>query len=102
MNAPRIRASRSRKTPVVEGYYKEDSPPEMRRLQYDGLPYKPTPTLNPLANFGRRFSDDDDEFTMTMGDMGHEGGVKKRSFNIFQDAPEVSPVRTESPLEEPR
>jgi hypothetical protein len=30
------------------------------------------------------------------------GDTQKRPFGIFQDAGEVSPGRTESPLEEPR
>jgi len=70
----------------------------------------PPPTLNPLANInpfavdfgGRPFvttAEEDEEFRMTFGN-------KKKNFNIFQDVPElqaeVSPGRTESPLEEHR
>jgi hypothetical protein len=59
------------------------------------------PTLNPLAaGLGNRFittAEEDEEFRMTVGNLG-----KKRGFNIFQDVPEVSPGRTESPLEEQR
>jgi hypothetical protein len=61
---------------------------------------KPTPTLNPLAaGLGLRFTptvEEEEEFRLTV-DMG-----KKRAFSIFQDAPEVSPARTETPLEEHR
>jgi hypothetical protein len=59
--------------------------------------------LNPLAGhgLGRRYdADADEEFRLTMAEMGGMGGPRKRSFRIFQDAPEISPVRTESPLEE--
>lgn len=58
----------------------------------------PQPTLNPLA-FGSRFTpsnEEEEEFRITLGDIGR----KKRSFGVFQDAPEVSPGRTESPLED--
>lgn len=70
------------------------------RSPFDGLPYKPQPTPNPLAAFGNRFmttAEEDEEFQMTVGDI-----TQKRAFGIFQDASEVSPGRTESPLEEPR
>jgi hypothetical protein len=63
------------------------------------LPYKPKPTPNPLAAFGNRFmatAEEDEEFRMTVNDM-----TQKRTFGIFQDG-EVSPGRTESPLEESR
>jgi hypothetical protein len=64
---------------------------------------RPPPTLNPLAaGLVNRFvttAEEDEEFRMTFGN-------KKKSFNIFQDVPglqaEVSPGRTESPLEEHR
>ena len=63
--------------------------------------FKPTPALNPLAaDFGRRFvpsAEEDEEFRMTVEDMG-----KKRAFSIFQEAPEVSPARTEASLEDHR
>jgi hypothetical protein len=62
---------------------------------------KPAPNLNPLtAGFGRRYTptaEEDEEFRLTVEDMG-----KKRTFNIFQDIPEVSPARTETSLEDHR
>lgn len=70
------------------------------RSPFGDPPYKPQPTPNPLAVFGNRFmpsAEEDEEFRMTVGDM-----PQKRSFGIFQDAGEVSPGRTESPLEETR
>lgn len=64
---------------------------------------QPTLALNPLAaGLVNRFAptaDEDEEFRMTVGNIDNG---KKRAFGIFQDAPEVSPGRTESPLEEPR
>jgi hypothetical protein len=69
---------------------------------------RPPPTLNPFINpfavdFGgvpfATIGEEGEEFRMTFGN-------KKKNFNIFQDAPElqaeVSPGRTESPLEEHR
>ncbi|KAL2072676.1 hypothetical protein VTL71DRAFT_12019 [Oculimacula yallundae] len=58
------------------------------------------PVLNPLANFDRRYTptpEEDEEFQLTVGNM-----TKKRGFTIFQDIPEVSPGRTETPLEDHR
>jgi hypothetical protein len=63
--------------------------------------FQPAPSLNPLAaGFGRRYvptAAEDEEFRLTVEDMG-----KKRAFSIFQDAPEVSPARTETSLEDHR
>ncbi len=63
--------------------------------------FQPAPALNPLnAGFGRRYvptAEEDEEFRLTVDDLG-----KKRTFNIFQDAPEVSPARTETSLEDSR
>lgn len=64
------------------------------------LTLHPPPTLNPLA-FGAQFTpsnEEDEEFRMTIEEMG----AKKRPFSVFRDAPEVSPGRTESPLEDHR
>ena len=51
---------------------------------------KPAPLLNPLAaGLGRRLvpsTDEEEEVRMTIENQG-----KKKSFNIFQDAPEESP-----------
>jgi len=58
------------------------------------------PLLNPLADIERRYiptAEEDEEFRLTVGDM-----TKKRGFTIFQDIPEVSPGRTETPLEDHR
>ena len=44
---------------------------------------------NPLVGFGRKYvaaTDEDDEFRLTVDDMS-----RKRTFNIFHDAPEESP-----------
>jgi len=61
--------------------------------------FQPAPALNPLAaGFGRRFApsaEENEEFRMTVEDMG-----KKRGFSIFQDAPAISPARTEASLED--
>jgi hypothetical protein len=50
-------------------------------------------SANPLvgAGFGKKFNNEDDDFTTTFG--------KKRGFGVFQDT-EISPVRTETSLEE--
>jgi len=66
--------------------------------------YQPSPTLNPLAaGLGRipfmPSVEEDEEFKLTIG----AGGMgKKRRFDIYQDAVEASPARTETPLEEHR
>ncbi|TAQ87303.1 hypothetical protein B7494_g4386 [Chlorociboria aeruginascens] len=72
-----------------------------RRLVAGQLVANPPPTLNPLV-FGRGItSDDHEEFDLTIGDM-----KKKRGITVFKDAPEItpeiSPGRTESPLEDHR
>jgi hypothetical protein len=63
--------------------------------------FQPGPNLNPLsAGFGRRFiptAEEDEEFRLTVEDTG-----KKPTFSIFQDAPEISPARTEVSLEDNR
>jgi len=106
VNAPRNRAPRAaKKVFAAESPVKQPTAPQPSHNQfgYHGMSYQ-APTLNPLASFGRKyFADHEDEFKMTMGDIGS----KKRGFSIFQDAPEASPertqsVQTESPLEEPR
>ncbi len=62
---------------------------------------QPAPSLNPLTAFSQqRFipsAEEDEEFRLTVGDMS-----KKRGFSIFQDIPENSPGRTETPLEDHR
>ncbi|QSZ29962.1 hypothetical protein DSL72_004480 [Monilinia vaccinii-corymbosi] len=99
VNVPRLRASRPQRNSARS--------PEKRhvsaRIQHQPagqLALHPPPALNPLA-FGARFTpttEEDEEFRITMEEMG----AKKRAFNVFQDAPEVSPGRTESPLEDHR
>ena len=99
VNAPRLRASRTRKNVGTQSPSKRPS----AAMQYRGPPahsFMMAPIPNPLANFSQRYilsSEEDEEFRMTVGDM-----TKKRSFGIFQDAPEVSPGRTESTLEDHR
>ena len=41
--------------------------------------------------------EEEEEFRLTFGTKG-----KKSGFDIFHDVPEISPGRTESPLEETR
>jgi hypothetical protein len=103
VNAPRVRAARAKVAASAASPHKRPAAPQQRRgqLGFGSLGYNHPPTANPLVGFGRKYSDEDDEFRMTMADLGGIGS-KKRPFNIFQDAPEISPVRTESPLEEPR
>jgi len=99
VNVPRIRAPRAKKGFSAASPQKRPSAPLQNRGQANGL-YDPPPILNPLAAFGRRFApstDEEEEFRMTVADMG-----KKRHFSIFQDAPEISPGRTESPLPDAR
>ena len=53
-------------------------------------------SINPLVGpgFGKKYhNNDNDEFTIGM--------PKKRGFSVFHDGPEISPVRTETSLEEP-
>ncbi|APA09036.1 hypothetical protein SS1G_02908 [Sclerotinia sclerotiorum 1980 UF-70] len=98
VNVPRLRAGRPPRD-SVRSPEKRQIPARMRQPAGQ-LALQPTPTLNPLA-FGARFTpsnEEDEEFRMTMEEMG----AKKRSFSVFQDAPEISPGRTESPLEDHR
>lgn len=98
VNAPRLRAGRPPRN-SARSPEKRQVPARMRQPAGQ-LGSQPTPTLNPLA-FGARFTpsnEEDEEFRITMEEMG----AKKRSFGVFQDAPEVSPGRTESPLEDHR
>ncbi|KAH6709119.1 hypothetical protein BKA61DRAFT_556473 [Leptodontidium sp. MPI-SDFR-AT-0119] len=97
-NAPRMRATRSKKavaaavSPQKRQINSMQAPPNY----YAGN----APVLNPLAAFDRRYipsAEEDEEFRLTVGDM-----TKKRGFAIFQDIPEVSPGRTETPLEDHR
>ncbi|PQE12631.1 Terpenoid cyclases prenyltransferase alpha-alpha toroid protein [Rutstroemia sp. NJR-2017a BBW] len=96
VNVPRLRASRSQRNNHMASPEKRQRPAKHREPTGQ-LSLHPPPTLNPLA-FGSRFtpSNEDEEFRLTVGDMGR----KKRSFGIFHDAPEISPGRTESPLED--
>jgi hypothetical protein len=93
-----MRASRGKKAAAAGNPQKRQAPPMLAPPP----PFlKPAPTLNPLtAGFGRRYiptAEEDEEFRLTVEDMG-----RKRTFNIFQDIPEVSPARTETPLEDHR
>ena len=70
--------------------------------EYERLAHQPGPTLNPLSAFGNQYiptKEEEEEFRLTTSTFGDKG---KKSFNIFRDAPEISPSRTESPLEEAR
>ena len=90
VNAPRVRASRSKKaagkSPQKQYTFMQDNVPAV------GLFRKPVPTLNPLApgpGFGQNFApttEEDEEFKMTV-----DGMKKKRTFGVFQDAPGESP-----------
>ncbi|CZR51048.1 uncharacterized protein PAC_00923 [Phialocephala subalpina] len=101
VNAPRLRAPRRRKaaagqSPRKSGLSSTQAGPPIF--------LQPTPTLNPLALENRRFhpsAEEDEEFRMTVGGLGlQQDDRKKRAFTIFQDAPQVSPGRTETPLED--
>ena len=99
VNAPRIRAPRTRKNTVAQSPLKRISA-AMQHRRPPAHSFIKAPIPNPLPDFGQRYvpnSEEDEEFRMTVGDM-----TKKRSFGIFQDAPEVSPGRTESTLEDYR
>ena len=97
-NAPRMRAPRGKKATAGRSPQKRQKP---SMLAPPPVFFKPAPTLNPLTvGFGRRFvptAEEDEEFRLTVEDIG-----KKKGFSVFQDAPEVSPARTETPLEEHR
>ncbi|KAE9381201.1 hypothetical protein N431DRAFT_322674 [Stipitochalara longipes BDJ] len=96
INAPRQRASRSKKATATRSPQKQQT---RSMLAPPPIFFQPAPALNPLAaGFGRRFvptTEEDEEFRLTIEDMG-----KKRGFNIFQDAPAISPARTEASLED--
>jgi hypothetical protein len=99
VNIPRMRGTRSRRNYSAGSPQKRQAPPQYHS-PFGRVAYKPQQAPNPLAAFGHRYmptAEEDEEFRMTLGEMN-----KKRSFGIFQDASEVSPGRTESPLEEPR
>jgi hypothetical protein len=92
VNASRLRGSRT-KLAVIQS-------PAKRNPLHHNPSYNPSPIRNTFASFGGNYYQDkehDEEFRMTAGDGG-----KKRSFGIFQETPDFSPDRTESPLEEPR
>jgi hypothetical protein len=96
----RMRRTRSKKATTSGSPKMRQTTFQQPRGPFDCLPYKPQSAPNPLASFGNRFmatSEEDEEFQMTIGDI-----TQKRPFGIFQDSREVSPGRTESPLEEPR
>ncbi|KAK6587415.1 hypothetical protein PZA11_000705 [Diplocarpon coronariae] len=99
VNAPRIRAPRGKKlTAANRSPQKRSVPPMVSR---PNVYLHPAPALNPLA-FERRYipsAEEDEEFRLTVGEFGN----KKRGFNVFQDGlPEISPGRTETPLEDHR
>jgi len=88
---PILRARRTRNSAAQS--------PEKREMPTRSHIYNHPPAPNPLVplSVAGRYSEKDDEFILTTGDGG-----KKRAFSIFHDAPEMSPGRTESPLEERR
>ncbi|KAK0119296.1 hypothetical protein ONS95_008143 [Cadophora gregata] len=97
-NAPRMRASRAKKGVVAAPSPQKRQAASMSTRAVGLFPA--APLLNPLANIERRYvptAEEDEEFRLTVGDM-----TKKRGFTIFQDIPEVSPGRTETPLEDHR
>ncbi|TVY42570.1 hypothetical protein LSUB1_G001221 [Lachnellula subtilissima] len=99
INAPRLRASRSKKaagkSPQKQYALMNDNVPAVRLFR------KPVPNLNPLAPgpaFGQNFApttEEEEEFKMTIG-----GLKKKPTMGVFQDAPGESP--SESSLEDHR
>ncbi|KAH7417419.1 hypothetical protein BKA64DRAFT_300248 [Cadophora sp. MPI-SDFR-AT-0126] len=97
-NAPRMRAPRAKKNVAAT------LDPQKRQVasmsSHPMVSFLPGPLLNPLAHAERRYvptAEENEEFRLTVGDM-----TKKRGFTIFQDIPEVSPGRTETPLEDHR
>lgn len=92
VNAPRLRAPRRRKATAEQSPRKPGPSSTQTR---PSVFLQPAPTLNPLAFENRRFhpsADEDEEFRMTIGDLGlQQDDGKKRAFTIFQDAPQVSP-----------
>ena len=85
VNAPRLRASRTRQ--------KNGSPQKRADMTRslrpaNQLPLGPPPTLNPLT-MGFRYApstEETEEFRMAVINMD-----KKRGFDVFRDAPEISP-----------
>ena len=104
-NAPRLRAPRAKRSVFSGNFLNEPAAPQqpVRRHGFDG--HHPPRLPNPLAvPSARRYDfNADEEFRLTMAELGSMSGPKKRTFSIFQDGPEpeISPVRTESPLEDP-
>ncbi|PBP25812.1 type-2 protein geranylgeranyltransferase subunit beta [Diplocarpon rosae] len=99
VNAPRMRAPRGKRPTAANRSPQKRSMPSMATRPNVYL--HPAPVLNPLA-FERRYvpsAEEDEEFRLTVGEFGN----KKRGFNVFQDGlPEISPGRTETPLEDHR
>lgn len=99
INAP-TRTTRSKKNISSGSPKMRQATSQQYRSPFGRPTYKTQSAPNPLmAPFGNRFlasAEEDEEFRMTVGD------IQKRPFGIFQDAGEVSPGRTESPLEETR
>ncbi|KAH6671364.1 hypothetical protein B0J14DRAFT_618649 [Halenospora varia] len=103
VNAPRLRASRTRKTaPAKSPEKRHGSSMQEHEFLTPGkllLTSRPQPILNPLGAFGQHYApipEQDEEFRMTIG-----GDMKqKRTFGVFQDGPAISPGRTESSLED--
>ncbi|KAJ5032357.1 uncharacterized protein L3040_008962 [Drepanopeziza brunnea f. sp. 'multigermtubi'] len=105
VNAPRIRAPRAAKN-ANRSPQKRPMPTTQSR---PNVFLQPAPVLNPLA-YDRRYMprgepfaptlDEEEEFRSTVAELN---GSKKRGFNIFNDGfPEISPGRTETPLEDHR
>ncbi|KUJ22658.1 uncharacterized protein LY89DRAFT_693957 [Mollisia scopiformis] len=103
VNAPRLRASRGRKAAAGESPQKSGA---SSLAQGPPVFLQPAPALNPLAMGlnNRRFhpsTEEEEEFRLTVGGLGlQQDERKKRTFTIFQEAPQISPGRTETPLED--
>ncbi|RAL66832.1 hypothetical protein DID88_007615 [Monilinia fructigena] len=102
MRDPTPKKRRTRKMALTDVTRSPEKRQLSARIQQPAsqLTLHPPPTLNPLV-FGARFTpstEEDEEFRITMEEMG----AKKRSFSVFHDGLEVSPGRTESPLEDHR
>jgi hypothetical protein len=99
VNVPRIRAPRTKRTMATGSPLKRELGACAKRDSQHRL-FVQGSIPNPLVNFGQRYvptSEEDEEFRMNFGDI-----TNKRSFGIFKDAPEVSPGKTESTLEDHR